>query len=105
MCIRDRFIIMCLITQCEEAMKPHIIVSDNDNTSARLITAILGEEGYRVSRAVDGAECLLLARAEAPDLIILDLLIPRIHGLTVLEELKAAGLAKDYDGEGEKPEW
>ena len=80
---------MCLITQCEEAMKPHIIVSDNDNTSAHLITAILGEEGYRVSRAVDGAECLQLARAEAPDLIILDLLIPRIHGLAVLKELKA----------------
>ena len=70
-------------------MKPHILVSDVDNTSAHLITSILDKEGYRVSRVIDGAECLELARAEAPDLIILDLLIPKIHGLEVLEELKA----------------
>jgi putative two-component system response regulator len=48
----------------------------------------LVKAGYEVVYAEDGEKALALARSERPDLILLDLLLPRMGGLQVLEELK-----------------
>ena len=40
-----------------------------------------------MSRAVDGEQCLELVRAKPPDFLILDLLIPKMHGLRMLKEM------------------
>ena len=49
---------------------------------------ILGQEGYQMVSAMDGKYGLKLAETEKPDLILLDLILPRIHGFDVLKKLK-----------------
>lgn len=61
-----------------------------DERGLRQASAIaLQRQGYTVFTAADGQEGLRLARAEAPDLIVLDLLMPRPTGLDVLRTLRA----------------
>ena len=52
-------------------------------------------KGYKMFSALDGETGLQLAKSEKPDLILLDLVIPRIHGLDVLKQLKEYPETKD----------
>ena len=51
--------------------------------------AMLESKGYRVVRASDGDEGLRALRAEHPDLVVLDLILPKKHGFDVLREMKS----------------
>ena len=57
-----------------------LIVEDDPDILAMMVTA-LGDEGYRVATAQDGEEALASARRDRPDLIVLDLMLPRMNGL------------------------
>jgi DNA-binding response OmpR family regulator len=57
-----------------------LIVEDDPDFLAMMVTA-LGEEGYRVATAQDGEEALASARRDRPDLIVLDLMLPRMNAL------------------------
>jgi CheY-like chemotaxis protein len=60
-----------------------------DSKFLRLATErALGRAGYQVCSAVDGDEALLLARRNLPDLILLDMLLPKLSGPDVLKALK-----------------
>jgi len=52
----------------------------------------LAKAGYTVFTASDGEEALVIARARIPDLILLDMLLPKLGGLEVLQELKKGAL-------------
>lgn len=65
-----------------------ILVVDDDPRSVELFAAHLAQGNYRVLRASCGAEGLALARAEHPDLIVLDLMMPEMTGFEVVERLK-----------------
>jgi CheY-like chemotaxis protein len=54
----------------------------------------LSRAGYEMSSAADGTEALRMARATMPDLILLDLLLPKMGGLEVLKALKADPITK-----------
>jgi len=54
----------------------------------------LARAGYEVSSATDGEEALLLAREKLPDLILLDMLLPKMSGPDVLKALKEDALTK-----------
>ncbi|MDB4981777.1 MAG: yedW [Myxococcales bacterium] len=58
---------------------------------ARSVALGLREAGYAVDEAADGEEGLGLAQASAYDAVILDLMVPKVDGLTVLKRLRAAG--------------
>jgi DNA-binding response OmpR family regulator len=58
-----------------------ILVVEDDPDILKLMEAALGGEGYRVATAEDGAEALAAARRERPDLIVLDLMLPRMNAL------------------------
>jgi CheY-like chemotaxis protein len=68
-------------------MKRILIVEDKAS-SRELLRTVLEHRGYAVIEAADGDEGLLKARAEAPDLILLDLQMPIRNGYDVLMELR-----------------
>lgn len=61
---------------------------DDDRKLVELIKLYLEKDGYRVLAANDGQEALVLARSKRPDLIILDLMLPRVDGLDVCRILR-----------------
>lgn len=67
---------------------PLVLVADDDRDILSLVTFRLERSGYRVVQASDGAEALELAREEAPDLAVLDLMMPRLTGLEVTRALR-----------------
>lgn len=65
-----------------------ILVVDDDARVRDSIGAVLGDEGFRVRYAADGSEALAAAAAERPDLVLLDVWLPGMDGIQVLEELR-----------------
>ena len=72
-----------------------ILVVEDDRFLRRACEASLRQRGFTVLTAVDGEEGLRLVRAETPDLILLDLLMPKVTGLDVLRTIKAAEGTRD----------
>jgi two-component system response regulator MtrA len=66
-----------------------ILVVDDDPTLRETVGEALDADGFRVVSAVDGREALARFRAEAPDLVILDLMLPELSGVEVCRILRA----------------
>jgi adenylate cyclase len=66
-------------------------VVDDDPTNVELLRVRLSAQGYEVVTAVDGEEALERARELEPDLVLLDVMMPKLDGISVLKELKADG--------------
>jgi len=65
-----------------------ILFIEDEAALQKTFGEILKQEGYEMISALDGEIGLRLAEAEKPDLILLDLILPRMHGFDVLKELK-----------------
>ena len=64
---------------------PHrVLVAEDDRYLRRAAEARLRQQGFTVLTAADGEEALRVARAEQPDLILLDLIMPKLQGFEVL---------------------
>ncbi|MFH0901538.1 MAG: response regulator [Pseudomonadota bacterium] len=70
-----------------------IVVAEDDDAIAHLVAASLGDAGFLCLRARDGDEAMTLVRREAPDLLVLDVMMPRTDGLEVAKRLKSDVLA------------
>jgi len=68
-------------------MKKILFVED-EPTLQKTLGDVLVREGYKVISALDGKIGLRLAKSEKPDLILLDLVLPSMHGFQVLKRLK-----------------
>lgn len=68
--------------------KADILVADDSLPNLRLIVEILGNKGYTVRPVLDGASALESIRAQPPDLILLDVNMPKINGYDVCQQLK-----------------
>jgi len=66
-----------------------VLLVEDDRFLRRACEVSLRQRGFTVVTAADGEEALRLARTEAPDLVLLDLLLPKLTGLEVLRTLKA----------------
>ena len=71
-----------------------ILVIDDDEDARRMVSDLLETEGYRVLSAGSGPDALKLLPGEAPDLIILDLMMPGMDGFDFLRALANSGLAR-----------
>lgn len=65
-----------------------VLVVDDDPPSVKMISFLLREEGYTVLTAADGEEALRSVQEEKPDLIILDVMMPKVDGLEVCRRLR-----------------
>ncbi len=66
----------------------HILVVDDEEDILELVEYNLTRQGFRVSTAATGEEALAVARAQLPDLVVLDLMLPGVDGLDVCRILK-----------------
>jgi DNA-binding response OmpR family regulator len=69
-------------------VKPNILVVDDEPEAVELLEFNLRQAGYTVTTAVDGAEALKKTRAQPPNLIVLDLMLPEMDGLEVCKILR-----------------
>jgi CheY-like chemotaxis protein len=67
---------------------PTILIVDDEPDMRQFVEAALEEDGYRLCVASDGEEALAQVAAERPDLIVMDVQMPRKDGLTALYDLR-----------------
>jgi DNA-binding response OmpR family regulator len=72
-----------------------ILICDDDPVILRLLQVNLELEGFEVISAHNGEEALALATEHLPDLVILDIMMPRLDGYQTCEALKAQDSTKD----------
>ena len=75
-----------------------ILVVDDDPDIVKATRRVLESRSYQVITAQDGKECLERIREEEPDLIIMDLLMPKLDGFGVCRELRENVEYADYSG-------
>ena len=73
-------------------MAKKILVADDDLSLVELIKTALEIQGFEVITAFNGTDALAKGIREKPDLILLDILLPGVDGITLLRELRAEGL-------------
>ena len=70
-------------------MAPHVLVADDDAWILRMVATVLEKRGYSVETAVDGEDALARARARTPDLLITDVMMPRMDGWSLVRQLRS----------------
>ena len=65
-----------------------ILAVDDDVNARKLITLLLEREGYRVITAAHGEEALILAKVQRPQVILLDIMMPKMNGYDALKRLR-----------------
>jgi two-component system alkaline phosphatase synthesis response regulator PhoP len=75
--------------------KGRILVVDDEIYIVHILDFSLGMEGYEVLTALDGEQALEKARTEKPDLIVLDIMMPKLDGYETCKRLKADADTKD----------
>ncbi len=66
-----------------------IVIAEDDDAIAHMVNMALGDAGFLCLRARDGDEALKLVKAHDPDVLVLDVMMPRVDGLEVARRLKA----------------
>ena len=69
-------------------MSSKILIADDNVANIELLDAYLAERNYEIETAGDGAETLEKVKSFAPDLILLDIMMPKLSGFEVCEKLK-----------------
>src|SRR5260370_29293988 len=72
----------------EPGHAPLVLIVDDDASARRLLAAVLRKEGLRVAEAEAGETAIAIARRIRPDLITLDIMMPKMDGWSVLTALK-----------------
>ncbi|MCC5970046.1 MAG: phosphate regulon transcriptional regulator PhoB [Pararhodobacter sp.] len=75
--------------------KPLVLVVDDEPAQRALLSYNLEAAGFRVATAGDGEEALLVMAEEAPDVILLDWMLPRLSGIEVCRQIKSRPDARD----------
>ncbi|MDI7775616.1 phosphate regulon transcriptional regulator PhoB [Asticcacaulis sp. EMRT-3] len=69
-------------------MKPYIIIAEDEDALATLLSYNLEKEGYEVGIATDGDEALVMVKERQPDLLVCDWMMPKVSGIEVCRRLR-----------------
>lgn len=72
-----------------------ILIADDDETNQRLFKAILEANGYETLQAYDGAKCIEIAKEAQPDIILMDIQMPKIDGTEAFKILQTESLTRN----------
>src|SRR5687767_5863791 len=67
-----------------------ILIADDNQQNCELIEAYLADENYEITTVYDGQETLESVAASAPDIVLLDIMMPKLSGYEVCQRLKGA---------------
>lgn len=88
MYIQDFLVVLDKTVKMEDHRDHKILVVDDSTTNVVLLEAILDEKGYQIETALNAKEAYVIIENESPDLILLDLLMPKISGFDFLQEIR-----------------
>src|SRR5579862_3953090 len=80
---------------CVDSRKTRVLVVDDERHISRLLEFVLARQGYQVKVANSGEQALAVVDEFAPDVVLLDLVMPGISGLEVLRRLRGDGKHSD----------
>lgn len=69
-----------------------VLIADDDRLVRAMVSDLLSELGHAVVEASNGTEAVAVCEREQPDLLVLDLLMPKLSGLDALQALRARGV-------------
>ena len=72
----------------DEKPRRTVLMIDDESNSRKVVKLLLEREGYRVLTAPNGEEGLILAKVETPDVILLDVIMPKMDGYETLRRLR-----------------
>ena len=78
-------------TAADQQQSPHVLVVDDDRAVRESLRRSLEFNGYAVSLANDGAEALASIAGQAPDALVIDVMMPRLDGIETTRALRTAG--------------
>lgn len=78
-----------------QEQKPKILIVEDDTFLAGIYAGKFEKEGFKVALAQDGEIALKTAKKELPDIVLLDILLPKLDGFEVLEQLKADAVLRN----------
>ena len=70
------------------AVKPHILVVEDEEDLARILVDYLHHAGFTAHALHDGKQARVFLASTPPDMVLLDLMLPGVDGLTLLQELR-----------------
>src|SRR5437870_8664274 len=79
----------------EGPVRPRVLIADDNPQGVELLEAYLGDGAYELRTAADGEETLRQVAAWRPDLILLDIMMPKISGFEVCKRLRADPATRD----------
>ena len=82
------------MTKSDEGAGLRVLVADDDPAIRMLVARVLVRQGYDVSTAFDGADAIAQLEQNRYDLLVLDLMMPRVDGIGVIAHLQSRGEAK-----------
>lgn len=74
----------------EKHVRPKILVVEDEEDSRSILRWLLEQEGYEIIEAADGRSAVEIALSQKPDLILMDISLPKIDGLQAIREIRAA---------------
>lgn len=73
-------------------MKPYVLIAEDESAVSELLQYNLKREDYEVAIAHDGEEALLMMEERAPDLLLLDWMLPKVSGIEVCRRVRSGGV-------------
>src|ERR1700704_4995812 len=84
---------MRTVSDMSEGAYPRVLVAEDDRSVRESLLRALRLEGYDVTAVTDGEQALAAVQSDPPDLLVLDIMMPNVDGLTVCRRLRARNVA------------